>query len=251
MNSDLKWLAENVPDEMLGKCSKVLRCNNIQGFVNVSISSDGGYTIDEILSARAEMSGKPSWSDIDGEWVFQDCQGWWHSFDETEKPYMQCVEITYGKACNYVTKKGFNKTYGRGKVLGDWRNTLERRPCVSKSAESDKQEDLSVVDGKQWRGPEDGLPPVGTVCEVLHLGDWKETKIIGTDDGLPVFKTEWHDKYAYACGSDFEFRPLRTEEDKAVVEMLALDCEPHEGMLSRENFCRKLYRENYRKQEAK
>lgn len=60
------------------------------------------------------------------------------------------------------------------------------------------------------------LPPVGTQCEVNHIGEWKPTVIVGYDAGLPVFKTEWNDRYAYACGDDFEFRPIRTERDVLV-----------------------------------
>lgn len=57
------------------------------------------------------------------------------------------------------------------------------------------------------------LPPVGTQCEVNHIGEWKPTVIVGYDGGLPVFKTEWNDQYAYACGDDFEFRSIRTDRD--------------------------------------
>ena len=70
---------------------------------------------------------------------------------------------------------------------------------------------------KQWNG--EGRPPVGVKCEVRHIGVWHETTIVGHDDGLPVFKTDWCERYAYACGADFDFRPIRSAEDKAVAAM--------------------------------
>lgn len=66
------------------------------------------------------------------------------------------------------------------------------------------------------------LPPVGTECEVNHIGEWKPTVIVGYDGELPVFKTEWNDRYKYACGDDFKFRPLRTETDKLVDDIFSV-----------------------------
>lgn len=98
----------------------------------------------------------------------------------------------------------------------------------------------------------DWLPTVGTECEVNYCGSWYRTTIVGMDGGLPVFKTEWVAAYRnYACGSDFKFRPMRSEEDLAIGEMLDLDeYDPDSkmGMMSREDFCRSLYRAGYRKQ---
>jgi hypothetical protein len=46
------------------------------------------------------------------------------------------------------------------------------------------------------------MPKVGEECEINHLGNW-----------FKISKTDFYDRYAYACGSDFIFRPLRTEEE--------------------------------------
>jgi hypothetical protein len=114
--------------------------------------------------------------------------------------------------------------------------------------------DTSVpVNASEWRGPEDGLPPVGIDCEVQHYGEWHETKIIGIDDGIPVFKTDWHDRYSYACGSDFKFRPLHTEEDKAVEEMMEVIAEEFnksgDEWAGTEDIAKAIYAAGYRKQE--
>ena len=68
----------------------------------------------------------------------------------------------------------------------------------------------------EWNG--EGLPPVGTVCEVNHTGEWYLTKIIGYDEFLPVFKVDWSDRYAYASGKDFRFRPIKSDKEKWVEQ---------------------------------
>ena len=75
-----------------------------------------------------------------------------------------------------------------------------------------------------WNG--EGLPPVGTVCEVLNINTWHLTKIIGYDNGLPVFKVDWSERYCYACGEDFKFSPLKSDKEKWIdqaVEILSND----------------------------
>ena len=69
----------------------------------------------------------------------------------------------------------------------------------------------------EWSGED--LPPVGTVCEVLIINIWRLTKIIGYDNGLPVFKVDWSDKYCYACGEDFKFRPIKSDKEKWVEQL--------------------------------
>lgn len=106
---------------------------------------------------------------------------------------------------------------------------------------------------KEWRGPEDGLPPVGIECSILgtESGSWADGVIDYIDSRHCIWhwsgeKTTMHNHVVR-----MQFRPFRTEEDKAVEDMLALDCDPCEGMLSREDFCRRLYQHGFRKQELK
>lgn len=72
---------------------------------------------------------------------------------------------------------------------------------------------------KQWSGPQDGLPPIGTICEVRQIyrdGEWKIREIIYisyhnliTADGV----LEYHDD----CRS-VEFRPIKTPEQLAAEQ---------------------------------
>lgn len=70
----------------------------------------------------------------------------------------------------------------------------------------------------EWRGPEDGLPPVGTVCEASHHGGWAECEIIAH-----VRSSENRIKAVYQAADDWDwlssptnFRPLKSDKERAV-----------------------------------
>lgn len=80
----------------------------------------------------------------------------------------------------------------------------------------------------EW--PVTGLPPAGTVCEVLHSGHdtWTQHRInyIGGELGMVVFQGKASDEFACPVRS-CQFRPIRTpeqiaaeEREKAIAEML-------------------------------
>lgn len=70
----------------------------------------------------------------------------------------------------------------------------------------------------QWRGPEDGLPPVGTVCEAKYAEDWHRCTVVahlkdhrGMTDAVFQAEDDW----------DFHqrpemFRPLKSDKERAV-----------------------------------
>lgn len=87
--------------------------------------------------------------------------------------------------------------------------------------DSDARQLEKLLRGEQWDGT--GLPPVGTECEVMdkdHDHIWHRCKILAhiVRKGLPcaVFESE----PSVSCCSDKYFRPLRTERDKAVEQMV-------------------------------
>lgn len=72
----------------------------------------------------------------------------------------------------------------------------------------------------EWRGPEDGLPPAGTVCEALLRGEWVKCTIVAhvQSDGVT--------EAIYQCASDWDwsstsFRPLKSDKDRAVDAAVA------------------------------
>lgn len=112
---DLRWLAENVPSWPV-----------VNGGT-VSTSRGSRYTRQEWQTARDLISGKPSWEDApewaewlaqwpdDGEWVF-------YPSKPSIKTRGYCVDLIEDQI-------GLNLLSGsKGPILGDWRNTLERRP---------------------------------------------------------------------------------------------------------------------------
>lgn len=136
-------------------------------------------------------------------------------------------------------------------VDGDWFDTVNATP-----------EKYIPIDSA-WDGV--GLPPVGTVCEVLwneSLVEYLRTKVFGVNEhGQPIHRfDEGPKKYQYqadvlrtASGTQV-FRPIRTaeqiaaeEREKAVNDMVS--------SLGRFNSiyeaCGMLYDENYRKQVEK
>jgi len=72
----------------------------------------------------------------------------------------------------------------------------------------------------QWRGPEDGLPPVGTVCEVWRRKERVECEIVAhvQSDGVT--------EAVYQCATDWgwsstSFRPLKSDKERAIDAAVA------------------------------
>ena len=121
--SDLDWLARNhhtwpsKADTVVSigwKCMKVGEPN----YVRVNLGKE--ITKDQWLTRRAELQNKPSWKDAP-EWANLLSQGlsgtwYWHEF----KPVLG--------DCAYFSVKGKYTLQRGGVVLGDWRDTLEKRP---------------------------------------------------------------------------------------------------------------------------
>lgn len=105
-----------------------------------------------------------------------------------------------------------------------------------------------------WSG--DGLPPVGAYIEWLSdQYGWLGGRVVGHDGMVTVVS---HNDGYTGCHAH-EVRPIRTpeqiaaeEREAAVAQMLALDeydASSQLGMMSRADFCRALYDNNYRKVE--
>ena len=74
-----------------------------------------------------------------------------------------------------------------------------------------------------WSGPEDGLPPVGTVCEFQPTdGKWHEVEIVAHYGDSAVFaagKDYPHGVYDGSPAPD-AFRPLRSHRDRVIDEAI-------------------------------
>ena len=70
----------------------------------------------------------------------------------------------------------------------------------------------------QWDGS--GMPPVGAVCEIVNMVSSTKGIIkchLTGLDGTPLAVIQF--KKGYAIGSKSEFRPIKSERDKALDEM--------------------------------
>lgn len=112
----------------------------------------------------------------------------------------------------------------------------------------------------QWSG--EGLPPVGTVCEVkfCHWNDWEKAEILCFGAKMVFVRQESRSGMLFEGSMNIdgiEFRPIRTpeqitadEREAAVNAMLLLDPylpNTQLGMMSRADFCRAIYADGYRK----
>lgn len=103
---------------------------------------------------------------------------------------------------------------------------------------------------KKWRGHEDGLPPVDTVCEYeCSPNNWAWCRIKYRGDKFTILETRRSERSRRTA--KLRFRPLTTEEDRAVDEMLKImDAVAQAKMVVHEKQARALYRAGYRKQES-
>lgn len=223
--TDLDWLARNVhewPAKSLGRVT-------VHG-AQFTPYQDGEdeYTCDwaykymlypesQWLARRAELQNKPSWKDapewanylaIDGDSVW-----YWHEMDPKTVA-----------GCEYWMSRGQSGIACRGELLGDWRDTLEKRPEEFKQFTSiEDNQELSVSQGyeiKQDNGwfERGELPPVGSQCEVMHRDSWVVCGVIAhfqqkaamvaaytVDNGNAL-------KSLDSCIAKY-FRPIPTERD--------------------------------------
>lgn len=161
------------------------------------------------LARRAELQNKPSWGDAPewAEWLAQDEDGEWK--------WLAGLPGKYVDGWTAVKIKGCCK----GLALGDWRDTLEKRPEQDEFEPFVSIEDSQGKEMKQdnkWfeRGE---LPPVGVVCEAYldYPPQWIEAEIVAHKDGFAI---GWCKSVMKGCHGDkpSEFRPIRTERDKLV-----------------------------------
>lgn len=226
--TDLDWLARNVHVWPAG-ATHAAKSRLGHVIFGCSVLVDGWFTKDQWLARRAELQNKPSWVDFreSAKFMAQDSDGTWRAFE---------IEPT-AQSHIWNAKRGWRgyayeeTADNRGEVLGDWRDTLEKRPEEFKqftSIEDSQEKEMKRDNGWFERGE---LPPAGVECEVRIGDDWRRTKVVAalhTDVGrLPIFTTPWCPQRYVDCGPE-QFRPILTERELAIEVMLkdsgALEC---------------------------
>ena len=251
--TDLDWLALNVHAWPSGDhqpwCYVYMAHGGVMkaaGNFLDAVAKPTMITIDQWLSRRAELQNKPSWDDAP-EWavcIVQDRLGNWYFCSDT--PNNDGGEWSD----EYVRK---SLIANGGVVLGDWRDTLEKRPEQNEFEPfvsiEDSQEKEMKQDNKWFERGE--LPPIGEVCEAYidYPPLWIETEIVAHKDGFAI---GWCNSVMKGCHGDkaHEFRPLRTEREKAIDEMVCEFIDHHGDPKGGERYlgiAAKLYDAGYRK----
>lgn len=119
--TDLDWLARNVHVWPYGMREVFVRYpRNVDTLIWSCVSSNVGWiTKEQWLSRRAELQNKPSWDKAEdwAEWLAQDQDGEWKWLAGLPGRYVDGWTAVKIKACC------------KGLALGDWRDTLEKRPA--------------------------------------------------------------------------------------------------------------------------
>ena len=219
--TDLDWLARNVhewPGEKTYKIGHKLFVGGAQFHEHwasyVSPVSGALVKLNKYhwLSRRAELQNKPTgWPD-GANWLAQDKDGEWYFYkDAADNPPQN-----HGEENWFSDEAGDIRCRRIGEVLGDWRDTLEKRPEQDEflpfvSIEDSQEKEMKQNDGWFERGE---LPPVGVVCEAYidYPPQWVEAEIVAHKDGFAI---GWCKSVMKGCHGDKagEFRPIRTERD--------------------------------------
>lgn len=191
----------------------------------------------EWLARRAELQNKPSWKDAPewAEWLAQDEDGEWKWLAGLPGKYVDCWTAVKIKGCC------------KGIALGDWWDTLEKRPAdMSEQAvtarlneatdnvlaavpelmtdkykftpftsiEDNQEKDMKQDNGWYERGD---LPQVGTECEIDLGAKWRKAFVVGHNyTGRIVVEIDTCD---FIVADGCTFRPIRTEREVAIEEM--------------------------------
>jgi hypothetical protein len=155
IEGDLTWLARSVPEWLDGYChvSKVV---NHTGAVAVWYDADErmldktAYNKQQWLDERARLQNKPSWDSHKWPNVFQDQSGDWFGVRDDWDLIAHISAEWKGDQVNLLRKDGQYLCSGR--VLGDWRKTLEKRP----DPQSNTSQTNSLVGEIYWTSMPDG-----------------------------------------------------------------------------------------------
>ena len=127
--TNLDWLARNVHVWREGK-REVLVCwpRNVATLIwSYTLSDAGWITKDQWLARRAELQNKPGWANHQWPQIFQNEDGHWFGARAGWDFKAHIGGGWKGEGVSLLRDDG--EYLQSGEVLGDWRDTLERRPA--------------------------------------------------------------------------------------------------------------------------
>ncbi len=125
MEDDLTWLVRITGGTLEPWCEFIARsgCDS-WACARVFDLERNWFTKEKYMARRAELQNKPSWADAPewAQWLGQIESGNWEWYGGEESP-----SVHESGDC-WLHKAGGKPSGVGGEVLGDWRDTLERRP---------------------------------------------------------------------------------------------------------------------------
>jgi hypothetical protein len=88
--------------------------------------SEGGISKQQWLDERARLQNRPSWGEHDYTFICQNNNGKW--FGYMCKPVQNNHDNCWMHGDMDISFQGSKEKLSKGEVLGDWRDTLEKRP---------------------------------------------------------------------------------------------------------------------------
>ena len=172
-------------------------------------------TKDQWLARRAELQNKPSWGKHGWPQIFQNEDGHWFG---ARAEWDFKAHISGGWKGDGVSLLRDDGEYLRsGTILGDWRDTLEKRPEEFKqftSIEDNQEQEMKQDNGWFERGE---LPPVGTECEIDLGAKWRKAFVVGRNyTGRIVVEIDTCD---FIVADGCTFRPIPTDRD-VLIEII-------------------------------
>ena len=160
--------------------------------------TDAMATREEFNAAADRLRGKPDWKDapVWAQWLAQDSYGDWYWYPRQENPPMQST-------VGFVNKSAHRcKNACSGKVIGDWRNTLEKRP----------QQNAEPAPAKPWFEAGE-LPPVGSTeidCKIKGKAyeQIKAFKVLAHENGKAVIASYHNEREHWAEIESYHKRPV-------------------------------------------
>lgn len=214
--TNLDWLARNVHVWREGK-REVLVCwpRNVDTLIwSCGLSNTGWITKEQWLARRAELQNKPSWVDFraSAKFMAQDSDGTWRAFEIEPAAQSHIWNAKRGWRGYAYEETADN----RGEVLGDWLDTLEKRPEEFKpftSIEDNQDQVLTQQQDSGWfeRGE---LPPVGMAVQLWHGGTYAyDCELIAKrGNNFVLWNLTWDRPDSADCMM-CEFKPTPTERD--------------------------------------
>lgn len=125
------------------------------------------FTKEKYMARRAELQNKPSWADAPewAQWLGQIESGNWEWYGGEEAP-----SVHESGDC-WLHKAGGKPSGAGGEVLGDWRDTLERRPI-----------DLSEPAGGVKERGADGAEEINAMAQRLLVALKSDPRSFDTGD---------------------------------------------------------------------